>query len=170
MDSGLMRMKPAHCWKLFGPRPLTSFSCSRLKKGPFFSLHSMMLRARPAFKPATCLQEHTKKKNISIACSVAYTNQWTFENAGIFNRHWLSISCISHLTATLKSSLFLELVTATDVNTSLILYILGKNYTLKVHPRVWKFYFILITSLHIHVWNISTNIENIFQSSYPKVS
>lgn len=164
-----MRMKPADCWKLFGPRPLTSFSCSRLKKGPFFSLHSTTLRARPAFRPATCLQKHTHKKKTSFASSVAFNIQWTFENSGIISRHWLSILCISHLTATLKSSLFLELVTATDVNTSLILYILSEHCTLKVHPRVWKFYFILIKSLHIHVWNISTNIENIFQSSYRKV-
>lgn len=75
--SGLMRMKPADCWKLFGPRPLTSFSCSRLKKGPFFSLHSTMLRARLALRPATCLQNtHT-----SFASSVAYNIQWTFENS-----------------------------------------------------------------------------------------
>lgn len=94
------------------------------------------------------------------------TDLW---NSGIFKRHGLSILCISHLTATLKSCLFLKLVTATDVNTSLILYILSESYTLKVHPWVWKFYFILIKSLHIHVWNISTNTENIFQSGYQKV-
>lgn len=39
------------------------------------------------------------------------------------------------LTATLKSRMFWKLVTATDVNTSLTLYILSENCTLKVHPK-----------------------------------
>lgn len=48
-------MKPAHCWKVLGPRPLTSLSCSRFINGPFFSRHSIIFLALFAFRPAICL-------------------------------------------------------------------------------------------------------------------
>lgn len=131
--SGLMRMKPADCWKLFGPRPLTSFSWSRLKKGPFFSRHSTMLLARPAFRPATCLQKKKANTSFDFLCLIIFNGP--FEYYRMLNRHWLSILCISHLTATLKSWMFWKLVTATDVNTPLTLHILSENCTLKVDPK-----------------------------------
>lgn len=50
-------MKPAHCWKDLGPRPLTSLSCSLFINGPFFSRHSIIFLALLAFSPAMCLRE-----------------------------------------------------------------------------------------------------------------
>lgn len=51
-------MKPAHCWKVLGPKPLTSLSCSRFINGPFFSRHSIIFLALLVFSPAMCLREN----------------------------------------------------------------------------------------------------------------
>lgn len=83
----------------------------------------------------TCNMSTKKKSKHFLWFFVSYNIQWTFEYYRMLNRHWLSILCISHLTATLKSWMFWKLVTATDVNTSLTLHILSENCTLKVDPK-----------------------------------
>lgn len=63
-------MKPAHCWKVLGPRPLTSLSCSRFINGPFFSRHSIIFLALLVFSPAMCLRENVQNTFITIEQSL----------------------------------------------------------------------------------------------------
>lgn len=63
-------MKPAHCWKVLGPKPLTSLSCSRFINGPFFSRHSIIFLALLAFSPAMCLRENLQNTFITIEQSL----------------------------------------------------------------------------------------------------
>lgn len=63
-------MKPAHCWKVLGPKPLTSLSCSRFINGPFFSRHSIIFLALLTFSPAMCLRENLQNTFITIEQSL----------------------------------------------------------------------------------------------------